>query len=334
MATAPVRIADCGGWTDTWFADRGAVCNVAAGPGVHVEATYEPSEPFTVSLDLPSAGGCYSYDVHAPARNRLVEKAIAVHGPTGGALTIAIRSAVPPGCGTGTSACVAVALIGALRALCGEPVVPASVAQMAHQLETMHLGQQSGVQDQWAAALGGAHLLKIDDYPVVAPLTINIADNTWAALEQSLITVWLGRPHDSSAIHSQVIAELESGDVARRLEPLRQAAFDAAYALDHDDLAAYGAALTANNEAQRSLSPALIGIDAQRAIEVVRSCGALGWKVNGAGGNGGTLTVLCTNNTPDVRAALADVEYETLALVPTRHGLTIESATTQGVPHG
>ena len=334
MATAPVRIADCGGWTDTWFADRGAVCNVAAGPGVHVEATYEPSEPFTVSLDLPSAGGCYSYDVHAPARNRLVEKAIAVHGPLSGALTIAIRSAVPPGCGTGTSACVAVALIGALRALCGEPVVPAAVAQMAHELETMHLGQQSGVQDQWAAALGGAHLLKIDDYPVVTPIAINVSDHTWAALEQRLITVWLGRPHDSSTIHSQVIAELESGDVTRRLEPLRRAAFDAAHALADDDLVGYGAALTANNEAQRSLSPALIGADAQRAIDTVRSYGALGWKVNGSGGNGGTLTVLCTSNSTDVAAALADAGYETLAPVPTRHGLTVQSVATQGVPHG
>ena len=33
-ATAPVRTCDCGGWTDTWFAQHGAVFHVAVNPGV------------------------------------------------------------------------------------------------------------------------------------------------------------------------------------------------------------------------------------------------------------------------------------------------------------
>ena len=103
-ATTPVRIADCGGWTDTWFADRGAVCNIAAGPGARVEVKYDPDGPLAVRLDLVSLGIEYSYGAVAPERNRLVEKAIAVHGPRSGALSISIHSGVPAGCGTGTSA--------------------------------------------------------------------------------------------------------------------------------------------------------------------------------------------------------------------------------------
>ena len=334
VATTPVRIADCGGWTDTWFADRGAVCNIASGPGVRVEVSYDHSGSFAATLDLASLGIEYSYGAVAPERNQLVEKAIAVHGPRSGALSISIRSGVPAGCGTGTSASVAVALIGALRAACHEPFDAELVARLAHELETVHLGQQSGVQDQWAAALGGAQLLIIDRYPIVTARPLAVADATWATLQTDLITVWLGRPHDSSAIHSQVIAEFESGALLAKLEPLRRAANDAAEALERGDLHAYGAALVANNEAQRSLSGALIGHDAQRAIEIVHQCGALGWKVNGAGGNGGTLTVLCSHSATTVVEALAAHGYQTLPLVPTQHGLIVESHGSQGVSDG
>ena len=34
--SAPTRIADLGGWTDTWFAGHGVVCHIAVWPGVDV----------------------------------------------------------------------------------------------------------------------------------------------------------------------------------------------------------------------------------------------------------------------------------------------------------
>ncbi len=34
VARTPVRAADAGGWTDTWFAGHGVVCSVALGPAV------------------------------------------------------------------------------------------------------------------------------------------------------------------------------------------------------------------------------------------------------------------------------------------------------------
>jgi D-glycero-alpha-D-manno-heptose-7-phosphate kinase len=45
VATAPVRIADVGGWTDTWFGSPGRVCHLAVGPGVRVEATLLDADP-------------------------------------------------------------------------------------------------------------------------------------------------------------------------------------------------------------------------------------------------------------------------------------------------
>lgn len=34
--SVPTRIADLGGWTDTWFAQHGLVCHLAVWPGVDV----------------------------------------------------------------------------------------------------------------------------------------------------------------------------------------------------------------------------------------------------------------------------------------------------------
>lgn len=42
-ATAPVRTCDCGAWTDTWFARRGAVFHIAVEPGVRVRVDARPA---------------------------------------------------------------------------------------------------------------------------------------------------------------------------------------------------------------------------------------------------------------------------------------------------
>jgi D-glycero-alpha-D-manno-heptose-7-phosphate kinase len=64
---------------------------------------------------------------------------------------------------------------------------------------------------------------------------------------------------------------------------------DAIYA---SDFKGFGRAMADNTDAQGRLHPELISTDARRVIEIARSHGAIGWKVNGAGGYGGSLTIL------------------------------------------
>jgi D-glycero-alpha-D-manno-heptose-7-phosphate kinase len=101
--------------------------------------------------------------------------------------------------------------------------------------------------------------------------------------------VFLGE-HRSSAIHDAVIADLSTN--ASALDVLRLCAQDAADALGAGDLRAYGDALSRNTEAQRALHPGLVSAGADAVIDAARAAGALGWKVNGAGGDGGTVTVV------------------------------------------
>ena len=47
-----------------------------------------------------------------------------------------------------------------------------------------------------------------------------------------------------------------------------------------------------NTAAQAELHADLIHVDARRVFEIAAAHGAAGWKVNGAGGDGGSITLL------------------------------------------
>jgi len=326
-ATAPVRTCDCGGWTDTWFARHGAVFHVAVNPGVrvvvHVEAA-PPGPPAPVLLAAENYGDRYMFrpGMRPWVRHALLEAAIESVGvPHGLALEVSVRSAVPPGASTGTSAAVCVALVGALRALWGKKSDPDAVARAAHAVEVHHLGQQSGVQDQYAAAHGGVNYVEIGEYPHAVRHAVAMTDEVRAALDAQLLLVYLGRTHSSTAVHQEVIAGLDRpGSPGRAaLDELRRAAAAARAAVEAGDLAALGTAMRGCTEGQRRLHPSLIGADAQRAIDAVSAHGALGWKVNGAGGEGGSLAILCPPGEAEragIEAAIAQAS-NTYRVIPT-----------------
>lgn len=106
--------------------------------------------------------------------------------------------------------------------------------------------------------------------------------------------VFLGKTHSSSAVHEQVIAGLEqAGGGAAPLEAMRRAAERARDAVYAGDFSGLGQAMIDNTTAQHTLHSALIGTEARELIALAQAQGVLGWKVNGAGGEGGSVTLLC-----------------------------------------
>jgi D-glycero-alpha-D-manno-heptose-7-phosphate kinase len=297
VATAPVRVCDAGGWTDTWFAGRGAVCNLAVRPGVRVEL--HPADELVIDAD----GG----------PSPLVVVALEEAGVHAG--RVVVRSAVPPGSSLGTSAAVAVAVLAAAG------VPRSALARRAHAVEVERLGLQSGVQDQAAASSGGASWLEID-YPAARRSAIAVPPAAWRSLDARFVTVFLGE-HRSSAVHERVIADLT--DDASALDELRACAVAARDALAAGDLRAYGVALARNTEAQRALHPALVSAAADEVIAVARRAGALGWKVNGAGGEGGSVTVVCGDVVPALPGRV-------LPLRLARRGVVVSGGGARGRP--
>jgi D-glycero-alpha-D-manno-heptose-7-phosphate kinase len=323
-ATAPVRICDNGGWTDTWFGAPGRVLNIAVKPGVQV-AIRPSAGPDPVLLVADSFGDRYPVVPGRPrvTRHPLLEAAVdALAPPEGLAVEIVVCSAVPAGCSTGTSASVAVALLGALARLRGKDLTAPEVAYAAHSLEVEVLGVESGIQDQLSAAFGGINYLEIEPYPEA---TVH-ALAPWEELSPLLTLVYLGRAHESGAVHQQVIegAGRHGSGVFSRLREAAQASRDAVV---RQDLAGFGRAMIANTEAQKALHPALVGADARRVVEVATARGALGWKVNGAGGDGGSITILSptfeAKEALERRIAELDARYELLPIQVSEAGLEV-----------
>jgi D-glycero-alpha-D-manno-heptose-7-phosphate kinase len=334
-ATAPVRICDNGGWTDTWFAGHGKVCNIAVSPRVEVQLNVHPAGdlPGQVVLDAENFGERYAFDRGAlPGRRPLLEAAIDEVGvPDDVSVEVSVYSDVPAGCSTGTSAAATVALIGALDALTPGRMTPHEVASLAHRVETDRLGMQSGVQDQLCAAYGGINFIDMPAYPHASVTQLPVPHAVWWELEQRLVLVFLGRAHVSSEVHDRVIASLEAeGAGSSHLDALRCAAENARDTVCAGDLAGLGRAMIANTDAQVRLHPSLVSDEAHAVFDVASTHGALGWKVNGAGGEGGSVTLLCGPGARAKRQLLralrdADPLFRVIPTALSRDGLRVWS---------
>jgi D-glycero-alpha-D-manno-heptose-7-phosphate kinase len=325
-SVAPIRICDNGGWSDTWFARYGRVFNIAVYPYAEVQMRVfaHAGERARITINAENYGLRYTiaepqgnYDKHP-----LLEAAIDyMHIPSDVAIEVSIHSEAPGGCSTGTSASVSVALIGALDCLTPGRMTAHEIASAAQIIETQLLKQQCGIQDQIASAHGGISFVEMDAYPRATVTAVSLPDPLWWELERRLVLVYLGRSHDSSALHETVIRSLEeAGPGSPALAALRRTAADARDALGNGDFEAFGRAMSDATEGQARLHPALVGTEARRVIEIAKEHGALGWKVNGAGGEGGSLTLLCDEDAARQRALVREVERDSPAFrrVPVR----------------
>lgn len=294
-ASAPTRICDLGGWTDTWFAGQGYVLNIAVQPCAEVQILVYPHGSGIERIVLNVENYAERYTPGESYRHALLEATCDELGfPDDVSVEISIFSEMPSGASTGTSAAVTIALIGALAALNGRSISAYAAATYAHAIETRRLGLQSGIQDQLCSAYGGICFIDMQHYPHASVSPLQLPGHVLWELEQRMLLVFLGKAHSSSALHEQVIAGLEQqGPAAQALLPLRAAALHGRNALLRADLKDFGAAMQANTDAQRALHAALVCAESEEIIALAQQHNAWGWKINGAGGDGGSLSILC-----------------------------------------
>ena len=333
-SVAPIRICDNGGWTDTWFADHGAIFNIGVYP--YAEAQLKVLRRDEVDDRIVIHAENYGERFPVQPGNRewnhhpLLEAAVEyMDVPDDVAFEVAIYSEAPAGASTGTSAAVTVALIGSLDMLTPGRMTPYEVAQTAQKIETEMLAQQCGIQDQLCSAFGGINYIEMYQYPQASVSQLHVPDTIWWELEKRLVLVFLGKAHSSSDVHETVIADLEGAPPdSPKLEDLRQTAAKSRDAVYAGDFASLGRAMIENTEAQTRLHPALVGAEAQQLIELAQAHGALGWKVNGAGGDGGSLTLLMGAESAQKRRLIRDLagansHFQHIPIYLSRYGLRV-----------
>ncbi len=334
-SVAPIRICDNGGWTDTWFAGHGKVFNIGVYPYVEVQIEVFPmdSREHRITIYAENYRETFPVTLGNPewVRHPLLEAAVEyMQIPDDVALNITIYSEAPAGCSTGTSASITVALIGALDRLTPGQMTPHEVAFAAHRVETEMLKLQSGIQDQLCAAYGGINFIEMFQYPHATVSQIQVPNSVWWELERRLVLFFLGKAHESSSVHKQVIQNLESGSQsgAAALEKLRHTAELSRDAIYRGDFEALGQAMICNTETQGELHPALICDDARLIIETAKANGAIGWKVNGAAGEGGSITLLASSSSSEKRRMIQAIEevkpaFKSLPVYLSRYGLRV-----------
>jgi D-glycero-alpha-D-manno-heptose-7-phosphate kinase len=331
-AVAPIRICDNGGWTDTWFAQYGKIFNIGVYPYAEVQIEVFPVGALDDRIVIYAENYGESYVMNLLGegwdRHPLLEAAIELMGvPEDLAFRVTIYSEAPGGASTGTSAAVTVALIGALDRLTPSKLTPHEVAYKAHSVEVDMLGQQSGIQDQLCSAYGGINFIDMFDYPRSSVSQLQVPNTTWWELERRLALIYLGKSHHSSDVHDKVIHDLENaGPDCLELNDLRATAEPSRDAIYAGDFEALGRAMITNTEAQSRLHPYLISADAARIIEIAKAHNAVGWKVNGAGGEGGSVTILCDDLSSVKRTMIRDIEsenplYQNIPIYLSRYGL-------------
>jgi len=115
FSRAPVRICDIGGWTDTWYCPNGAVFNICVDLYSYIRIIPSTNKSITIiSENLKLQTEINNLEkIEYDGNLDLLKSAVKRMGIKKGA-KIYVRTEAPPGCGTGTSASVAVALIAAL----------------------------------------------------------------------------------------------------------------------------------------------------------------------------------------------------------------------------
>ena len=310
---APIRICDTGGWTDTWFAQYGEIFNIAVSPlaEVHIRVSQATNQQQSIVINAKNFEDRYAFNLNNGwSKHPLLEATVATMGvPENLAVEVTIFSQAPAGASTGTSAAVTVALIGALDELNHSRLTRAEVAATAQRIETELLGGECGIQDQLCSTYGGINYIVMYASPQAEVIQLELTDDIRQELESRLVLIYLGNSHSSTQIHKMVIQGLkDAGADCKQLEDLRRAARKSKDALIGKDFQDFGQAMIENTQDQARLHPSLIGSDAIRVIKIAQRHGAIGWKVNGAGGEGGSLTLLCNPDLNDKHALIHEIE--------------------------
>jgi D-glycero-alpha-D-manno-heptose-7-phosphate kinase len=286
-----VRICDLGGWTDTWFYDKGAVFNFAVDLYSYIRIEENNTNNIKiVSENLNLSKEVNFQEIEYDGTLDLLKAAVKRMEIKSG-LNIYARADAPPGCGTGTSASIAVALVATLAYFTNKRLTRHKIAELAHKLETEELKLESGVQDQYAAAYGGINFMEID-YPSVKISKINVHEKRICELESQLILVYLSS-RSSSEMHKAVIDNYQKGneETIEAFKIMKNCAYEMNHAINSSNIEEIGEIMNQNWEAQKKLHPLMVNSVIGKTERIAKENGAIGFKCNGAGG-GGSVTIL------------------------------------------
>jgi D-glycero-alpha-D-manno-heptose-7-phosphate kinase len=321
VARAPTRLDLGGGWTDVPpYPERegGAVCAIAIARYATATAA------FGESMARAAGASAISQDALTAAALRRA----AIPGSVA-----SVVADYPAGAGLGGSSACGVALAGALAMLHGEALSQGDLATRSRATEVEELRVPGGYQDHYAAAYGGALLMRFTDCVGVEPLTLS--DATVERFVRRGVLVYTGESRVSGETVAAVRDAYVAGDprTTAALARMKMLAIEMADALRAGDLDGLGALLREHWVHQRALHPRITTPKIETIVATALRSGALGVKALGASGGGCVLAIAEEGREGELAAALAplgerlryDVDrdgFQIVAVLDESHGET------------
>jgi D-glycero-alpha-D-manno-heptose-7-phosphate kinase len=306
VSRTPLRISFVGGGTDLpdfYETHGGAVVSTAIDKWVHVVVAPRFEGDVRVSYSRTEI-----VDNATEVEHELVREAMRVAGVPRGVEIVTLADVPSHGTGLGSSSSVTVGVLNALYAFQGVYRPPLRLAEEAGMIEIEVLGKPIGLQDQYAAAVGGFNFIEflprgggVRVEPVVCP------PETLRGLQRSLLLFYTGRERSAADVLDGQREATRHGRATDALKRMRDLAFELRERLGGGDTAALADLLAENWDLKRSLADGISDdtVDSwyRRALEA----GARAGKVLGAGAGGFLLFVAPPDRHDAVRAALQEL---------------------------
>lgn len=317
ISKTPMRCSFFGGGTD--FHDYyensrfgyGSVISTAL--DMHVYITV--NENFDGKVRLCYAGNEFVDSVDQ-VRHNIIREAMKIVGIERG-IELFYSADIPlsgAGIGLASSSALAVGVLNALHAFKGEYVSPQQLAEEACQIEIDRLGQQIGIQDQYAAAFGGLKRYRFNQNGSVTVMPVMCKKEILDSLERNLMMFFTGMTRDSSKIlneQTQTISD-KTGILDSLVELVDEM---------HDELVAgnidsWGHALEQSWQKKKRFAAGVSNSMIDGMYAAAKNAGALGGKILGAGGGGFLLLYVPKDAQKRVKEALREYRQVPFAFEP------------------
>ena len=308
ISKTPLRASLFGGGTDFkgyWANSRmgyGTVLSAALDMHVYITVNHK----FDDMIRIVYSGNELVNSVDEVKHN-IIREALKITGIKSG-IEIIYMADIPlsgAGIGLASSSALAVGVLNALHAYKGEYVTPEILAREACEIEINRLGQQIGIQDQYAVAYGGFHQYRFYSNGKVSVNPVIGDRKAIEAVESNLLMFFTGQTRDSRKILSEQSNTI--GDKSAMLDELVQITdriYSEAFRIDRIDM--IGERLDYAWQIKKKFASGVSNEVIDDMYSKAREAGALGGKVLGAGGGGFLLFYVPKDNQESVRRALKD----------------------------
>ena len=219
-------------------------------------------------------------------------KEILIYFKISESIQIATFSTMPIYTGLGASSTLIVGVTKAIYELYGKLISPIALAEEAFHIEREILGLSGGYQDQYIAALGGIQLLEISKELKVKAKSLKISNESLKKLQAGLFLIHSGVERNSEKIIEQQEKEINITNAYDQIKVIGKSSED--YLME-GNIQKLGEAMDNHWKIKKSMTSAISTSSIDQMYLDLKSFGAIGGKIIGAGGGGFFLMAVDRN---------------------------------------